>query len=159
MAPKPKPIEERFWNLVDRGNDSACWNWLGTKPTGYGGMKINGVVRRAHRVSWELHFGQIPDDLCVLHRCDNPACVNPDHLYLGTVDDNNRDCRLKGRHGCGRTSKPGESNPRARLNKRNIKKIFALRKRKLSQQAIADQFGISQAQISRILRKQSWADV
>jgi len=90
---------DRFWEKVDTSRE--CWEWTGSKrPLGYGQMGIPGTNRPvgAHRISWELHFGPIPDDMFVCHRCDNPKCVRPDHLFLGTPTDNVRDMVAKGRH-------------------------------------------------------------
>lgn len=96
------PLEERFWSMVEKTD--YCWNWTGTVKGGkwpYGGIrvKIDDKWRHqiAHRVSWTLHFGPIPADALVLHRCDNPRCVRPDHLFLGTPQTNMDDMRDKGR--------------------------------------------------------------
>lgn len=87
--------EARFWAKVDKTGD--CWVWTAaTNPKGYGQFYVEGM-RLAHRVSWILAHGPIPDDLCVLHRCDHPPCVNPAHLFLGTYADNNHDRDAKGR--------------------------------------------------------------
>lgn len=76
----------------------TCWNWTGCKVgMGYGRIKINKRLYLAHRTSYELHIGPIPDKMCVLHKCDNPACIRPDHLFIGTQKDNSRDMILKGR--------------------------------------------------------------
>lgn len=89
--------EDRFWARVKKGD--GCWEWTGsTGRRGYGTFMVHGERTRSHRYSWALHFGAIPDGLWVLHRCDNPPCVRPDHLWLGTVLDNNVDSRIKGRH-------------------------------------------------------------
>lgn len=97
-AAKPS-LEDRFWPRVQKTD--GCWLWTGPKNQfGYGHMnsgRYHGNVRSSHRVSWLIHFGPIPPGLFVLHRCDNPPCVRPDHLFLGTQSDNLADMRAKGR--------------------------------------------------------------
>jgi hypothetical protein len=89
-------LEDRFWEKVDIG--PGCWTWRGARNTkGYGRLDFNGPYRVAHRVMWELTHGPIPDGLFVLHHCDNPPCVRPTHLYLGTKADNNGDMWARGR--------------------------------------------------------------
>jgi len=96
MSTRPRPIGERFWEKVDKSGD--CWTWKGgTFRFGYGSFRVGDRRIPAHRVSWELAFGKIADGMCVLHTCDNPGCVNPAHLRLGTQQDNVRDAREKGR--------------------------------------------------------------
>jgi hypothetical protein len=91
-------MEERFWSKVDKKADDECWNWKGSLNEGYGQFKLNGKPNRAHRISFELHNKTIiPDDLIVRHKCDNPSCVNPHHLELGTQQDNVRDRVERGR--------------------------------------------------------------
>lgn len=98
-------VEQRFWRSVQKTD--TCWIWTaGKSPQGYGKMRAWGKHARAHRVSWVIHKGAIPPGLCVLHRCDNPACVTPDHLFLGTSIDNNIDRDAKGRQARGATSGP-----------------------------------------------------
>ena len=96
-AARVVPIEQRFWPRVDKSGE--CWVWTGAISHGYGVVGTGGHsgVVRVHRLSWELAIGPIPKGLHVLHRCDNPPCVNPAHLFLGTQADNMRDMREKGR--------------------------------------------------------------
>ena len=99
--PKPsKTLEERFWSKVDKSGD--CWIWTAYKrPDGYGQFGFEGTQHKAHRVSWVLANGTIPEGLHVLHRCDVRECVNPEHLFLGTNTDNMRDMIEKGRQSKG----------------------------------------------------------
>ena len=98
LTPKPT-VEQRFWAKVDKESPNGCWEWTaGLNGAGYGQFTMwPASPVRAHRFSWELRHGPIPDGLCALHRCDNRPCVNPDHLFLGTRGDNIRDCFSKGR--------------------------------------------------------------
>jgi hypothetical protein len=103
-GPKPLPIHERFLSRVSCQHPSGCWEWVGSvHPNGYGRMNIgsrsDGTKRNilAHRLAFELFKGEIQDGLFVCHVCDNPICVNPDHLFTGTQTDNMRDCMQKGR--------------------------------------------------------------
>ena len=100
---QPRSISDRFWEKVDKSGD--CWIWTGCRHAqGYGQMRIGSkadgtyTVRRATRICWEMHYGAIPDGLLVCHHCDTPECVKPDHLFLGTHQDNTRDAIVKGRH-------------------------------------------------------------
>lgn len=93
-------VDERtfwwFWHHVRVGDD--CWEWQRYRNNhGYGALRFKGQQAYAHRVAWRLWHGDYPDHLCVLHHCDNPACVRPDHLFLGTRKDNSRDMIAKGR--------------------------------------------------------------
>ena len=91
-------IRDRFFSKVEK--TKSCWLWVGAKTgNGYGAIKVNGKMRPAHRVSYELHLGPIPDGLIVLHKCDNPGCVRPMHLRAGTHKDNTADMIRKNRQG------------------------------------------------------------
>lgn len=87
---------DRFWSKVNKTD--GCWLWIASRhKKGYGQFKLDGKMRKAHRVAWELTYGPIPPDKNVCHTCDNPPCVRPDHLFLGTNGDNVRDAVKKGR--------------------------------------------------------------
>jgi hypothetical protein len=100
MAKPHLTIEQRFWAKVRKRD--GCWEWTGAKNAdGYGMIGVNGVGHKrhapAHRVSWELHYGHIPTGMWVLHHCDNPPCIRPDHLFIGDRSANMKDCAAKGR--------------------------------------------------------------
>ena len=136
--------ENRFWKFVKQGDDDECWEWTGNKNRrSYGLLSCKHVKILAHRFSWELHNGPIPQGdgyhgTCVLHKCDNPSCVNPKHLRLGTQEDNMQDMAQKGRAVTVRISK------NAKLSEEHVREIKALLSQKsLSIRSIAEQFGVS----------------
>ena len=93
-------IAERFWKKVEAAYGGSCWQWLGTtNNVGYGWLYSPGGALLAHRISWEMFKGPVPVGLHVCHHCDNPGCVNPDHLFVGTDKDNAQDREKKGRSG------------------------------------------------------------
>jgi hypothetical protein len=150
-------LVERFWKRVDKSGD--CWLWTGGKHDfGYGIFSPGRYTRiYAHRFSYELHYGPVPDGLYVLHRCDNPPCVNPAHLWLGTHLDNTADRHRKGRsrgHDL-----IGEDHPRAKLT---AAQVHDIRERYASGQAsgvqLAREFGVRPTNISRIVLGQTWVD-
>lgn len=101
-------LSERFWSKVDKQGSTECWPWTASvvKNLGYGQFGMGGTMMRSHRVAWELSNGPIPAGMFVLHKCDNPPCCNPQHLFLGTQTDNMQDALAKGRHGHGTIGGP-----------------------------------------------------
>jgi hypothetical protein len=128
----------------------ACVEWSGYKNEhGYGKVMINRRCVRAHRHAWERAFGPIPVGLHVLHRCDNPSCVNPEHLFLGTQAQNMADKVAKGRQ------RKGERVPSAKLTAEQVREIMASAGAD-TQRAIAARFGIHQSTVSDIARRKRW---
>lgn len=127
---------------------SGCWLWQhGRDSHGYGNAWHGGKHHGAHRVSWELANGPIPDGLCVCHKCDTPACVNPDHLFLGTHKDNAQDRDRKGR------ASAGDGHPGAKLT---WAKVAAIRADNRTQRIISEDYGVARSLISRIRTGKSW---
>lgn len=150
-------MNKRFWSKVNKGKKSECWLWIGAKkPSGYGNIRRNKKYTTAHRVAWELSFGQIPDGMQIQHSCDNRSCCNPSHLMLGTVMSNYIDMVKKGR------GKSNHNNRRYGENHKNHKltscQVDEIRNRyvpgKTRQQDLGDEFGVSQRNISVIVRKE-----
>jgi len=149
----PKSLEERFWAKVEKGKGDECWEWMGWKQNrGYGQVTRGCKLVLTHRYSWQLAYGAIPEDKCVLHKCDNRACVRPDHLFLGTLADNARDAAEKGR------MSRGEERPCAKLSE---EEVLEIRKRfasgKFLQRELGLEFGVNQPTIGEIVRGDTWA--
>lgn len=149
-------MEDRFWEKVEKG--SNCWEWTASKDNdGYGQIGYqNGEMIRAHRYSWILHFGEIPDGLFVCHHCDNPSCVRPDHLFLGTALANNRDKIRKGRAKNCR----GESSGLSKLTDEQVAQIRRLYvPGKISQYALAKKFSVAVSNINNIVHRKTWTHI
>lgn len=145
--------KQRFWKYVDKKPKDDCWNWIGAcDKDGYGLIGVNKKLISAHRFSWEIHFDKIPKNLCVLHHCDNPSCVNPHHLFLGTQQDNVDDKVKKNRQA------RGEDNGASKLTWNKITQIRQL-KGKFSQREIAKIFNVSHATIGYIHRNKIWKHI
>ena len=160
---------KRFWAKVAKSEQ--CWEWTGALwGGGYGLVRVETVGWPAHRLSWFMAYGPIPSGLQVLHRCDNRRCVRPEHLFLGTQADNMRDMAAKGRNPIQRTPghlekmraavgpRPrGVNHRRSTLKPKDLERLRALRATGLSQQAIADQLGVHQTTVSRVLLGQTYS--
>ena len=163
-GPKPKPMEERFWAKVRKTR--GCWWWEGTKNNmGYGTfMRVSPKKELAHRVSWMIANGAIPDGARVLHNCpegDNPACVNPDHLYLGTMKDNTQDMMKKGRNRY--VAHHGEENGFSKLDANVVREIRerweAGPKGEALQMKLAAEFGVCFSNVGHIVSRRTWKHV
>lgn len=151
--PREKKSEiERFIEKIRPNPDTGCWEWTAwVNSWGYGFFSGNRKSRLAHRSSYELFCGEIPDDMLVLHKCDNPRCVRPSHLFLGTVKDNSRDMVEKGRQAYGTKNGNCKTSPEV------IREIKARQDLKLRE--ISEMFGISIKQASRIRRGEQWKHI
>jgi len=151
FAAKVKPSTE-----IRPGVSTPCLEWTANRNRlGYGLFQISGKSERAHRVAWEMANGPIPPGLCVLHRCDNPPCVNSEHLFLGTHTDNMHDMFAKGRGIVARAR--GEQNGSAKLTEEKVRRIFQLRREGWMQARLALEFGVSETSITLILSRKRWA--
>lgn len=160
MRKAQNSLRTRFWLHVNK--NGFCWVWIGrTMKDGYGvfrvGSRTDGTRKNAlvHRLSWELHNGTIPAGLLVLHKCDNPPCVRPDHLFLGTHQDNATDKMKKGRF----VPNFGKSNGNARLSEEDVLLIRKYRAKKMKRKFVAFLFGISEHQVYLITAKRSWGHI
>ncbi|MCB0081196.1 MAG: HNH endonuclease [Caldilineaceae bacterium] len=150
-------LHNRFWSKAQR-MPNGCLEWThGTSPGGYGAFWLNGGMRRAPRVAWELEVGEIPDGLCVLHKCDNPKCVDIAHLFLGTMKDNSIDCVNKGRNKNPKLS--GEKHPMAKLTSDDAREIYLLTRYGLANIEIAAIYGTCKETVSHIKNGRQWATV
>lgn len=177
-------IEERFWRKVDKKSESECWEWKANIVGGYGVFAFSHLKTiKAHRFSYELKYGKIPDGMLVCHHCDNPKCVNPNHLFLGTPADNMRDRDAKGRQAKGDANgarlhpermargkkhgsylhpesvPKGSKNGRTKLTESDVVNIKKLLKTKESQASIGKRFGVTRFVIWKIKVGLSWAHI
>ncbi len=152
--PRKMTTEERiakFWTRVQKTD--SCWIWTAAKnPKGYGMlMSDSGKNVPAPRFSWVLHYGAIPNGYCVCHRCDVPACVRPDHLFIGTAADNIADMVAKGRN------RYGEKNHNAKLTVDIVRRILDEYRGLPGQQTqMAQKYGVSQGRIWQIVNGRAW---
>lgn len=155
-------LEERFWSKVNRRGPEECWEWKAYRnPNGYGQFRIGprsgGKVFLAHRVSYAMAAGVAPESISlhVCHRCDNPACVNPGHLFLGTAADNIHDMMVKGRYGKREWAR-GVAHPMAKLT---VEQVRAIRGSSGDQRETARMFGCSQGTVHLIRAGKIWRHV
>lgn len=149
-----------FWNKVQKTDD--CWIWAGARnKDGYGSARAGSRTVGAHRLAWLLAYGSSPGSLCVCHKCDNPSCVRPDHLFLGTIKDNNTDRSMKGRTRTRWTPErrqPADRNPNSKLSTAAIQDIRQRRIKGERLAALAQAFGVDQSTISKVCRGETWIE-
>ena len=144
-------MEARFLKHVDKNGENGCWLWTASTQMGYGIFGVDGSSKLTHRIAYELWKEAIPDGLCIRHKCDIPACVNPAHLEVGTHQDNMDDMTRAGRQA------RGEKHGNAKLTK---EQVFDIRSRKgQTQRELAKEFGVSNQTISFIQRRINWKDI
>lgn len=149
-----KPIADRLWAKTEKRGPNDCWDWRGwCHPAGHGqigrGRRGEGLAY-THVVAWEVTFGQVPKGACVCHRCDNPSCVNPRHLFLGTPADNTHDMLAKRRHSYGEAHA-------SKLSDQSVQEIRRLLAGGRTQKSIAEEFGVSRSLVGKIGQFKRWA--
>lgn len=147
------PPETRFWEKVKKTD--ACWLWTAAlDKKGYGSIGVGNRHVKAHRFSYTIHRGEIPDGMLVCHHCDNPACVNPDHLFLGTADDNNKDRCNKGRGAI------GEKSGAAKLSESDVIYIRdELKNHRKGIRSMAREMGVTHTTIRQIVNRVIWKHI
>lgn len=155
---RKRPISERFWEKVIVAGPDDCWLWTAsTYRNGYGQIGIaNQKITSAHRISYELHNGPIPDNLLVLHKCDNHRCVNPVHLFLGTQQDNIDDMHKKGRN----RQPKNEKHRDAKFTNQQVREIRAMYATgNYGQSELARMFGVTKTCMRELVLKHNYRDV
>ena len=155
-ASTPRVSSSSFWDRVEK-SPSGCWIWKGNvNEQGYGRVRFNGRSMLAHRVAWMLTHGDVPDGHFVCHQCDNPPCVNPEHLFTGTASDNNKDMHAKGRN----NQPHGEAVKVAKLSDEKVGRMRRLYKTGLiSEPELARAFGVDGSIVHRALSGENWSHV
>lgn len=154
--PRAAAATNRFWAKVDKRGPDDCWEWQGAKSGhGYGRLLVDRVLAFAHRFSYELHYGSIPDGLQCLHECDNPACVNPKHLFAGTHQDNMDDKKAKGR---AKALRGGHSPTASFTNEqaREVRRMYATGE--YGQSELGRMLGVSNDTIRQIILGKTYQD-
>lgn len=153
-----KPILSRLLSRVQKCPLSGCWLWTGAvNPKGYGHLRFNRKDLIASRASWTAHRGPVPDGLLVLHRCDVPLCINPDHLFLGTHRDNVADMDAKGRRVV--VVQRGESNCKAKLDVHQVRRLREEFACGASKSALSRKYGVNRQAIKHAVEGVTWSHV
>ncbi len=149
-----KDIRQRFYSHIIVNSDNECWEWQGAKDhKGYGRSYYKGKTVSASRLSWILEHGDIPEDMHVLHTCDNPVCINPNHLFIGTNLDNKIDQQNKGR------TSHGEQHWNHKLNAEKVIGIRVMKQCKIRTGLIAKFYSISMSTVCDVIARRTWKGV
>jgi hypothetical protein len=155
----PQHLARRLANGLDTAEPGKCWEWRRAhNGDGYGTLTVNGRQVYAHRLSFELSGGIIPYGMDVLHECDNPRCINPEHLSAGTRAKNMADCHARGRSKIPSPRMKGKSNGASKLTEAHVRTIREGLAAGVTQARLAQRFGVSQPLISKINRGEIWND-
>lgn len=138
-------LKDKYESYIYPEPNTGCWIWAGDHSNLYGRFTFNGKRQLAHRISYQLHKGEIPSNMFVCHRCDSPFCVNPDHLFVGTAKDNVHDMMKKGR-------RRGSN----KLSEEQVKMIRSIDYSRFTMLYAAKKFGVTEANVSYILSNKSW---
>jgi len=153
---KAGSLADAFWLNVTPDNPNECWEWQsGLNSAGYGQLYYRRQQHKTHRLSYELHYGPIPNGFDVCHKCDNRRCCNPHHLFLGTRSENTLDMYQKGRN----RAVKGEQCHRAKLIESDIPVIRDFYNHGMTQTAIAQKYGVSQPTIRAVVFRKSWKHI
>lgn len=149
-----EPFLNRLWEKINKGKKTDCWEWTASLTAGYGRIGFMGKNLLAHRLIYQMYRGDVPKELVVCHKCDNRKCCNPEHLFLGTHLDNNRDMDLKKR----RKTVYGEQSGMARLTEKQVKEIRAM-KGKYHREFIAKTFSTTVFNVTAIHTRKTWKHI
>jgi hypothetical protein len=153
-----RPPAECFWSRVDKtpgfGPNGDCWRYTGGLCSGYGHITIQKKTVKAHRFSYELHCGPIPEGMVICHKCDTPACVNPDNLFIGTPRQNIDDMLAKDRQ------LKGTDNPKAKLTDEQVREMRYRRDHdKTPTRQLATDYGIAEVTVKRVISRRAWSHI
>ena len=152
MSEELENTKKRFWSKVDIPDLFSCWEWSGAiNSKGYGSFRNGNNIITSSRQAYSLIHGNLPEKLCVLHKCDNRKCVNPAHLFLGTKKDNTKDMDNKGRRNCGKGN--------AKLTKEDVICIRILYQTQITCNQLAKMYNVYRETIGDIVKQRTWKNV
>lgn len=148
--------QRRFWSYVHIAGEDDCWNWIGGRANGYGIFRIGKRSIGSHRFSYLMANGNIPDDLLVMHSCDNPSCVNPKHLRAGTQTENISDMYKRNRA----VDNSGENSAHAKVTEKEVIEIREkYYKDNITQSQLSKMYNLSQPSVNEIIHRRTWKHI